>query len=71
MGALSLLDNTAFSSKTEQICKIYRFLRELVRSKKIIVSHAKTAGQLADIFTKLLGYLRFKVILDKIINFAS
>ena len=43
----------------------------MVASNKIIVSHVKKTDQLADIFTKLLGYPKFKAILDKIINFAS
>ena len=71
MGALQLSGTTAFSSRTKHICTRYHFLRELVVSNKIIVSHVKTTDQLADIFTKLLDDPKFKVILDKIINFAS
>ena len=71
VGALQLSGTTAFSSRTEQICTRYHFLRELVASSKIIVSHIKTTDQLADIFTKFLDYQKFKAILDKKINFAS
>ena len=71
MGALQLSGTTAFSSRTKHICTRYHFLRELVASNKIIVSHVKTTDQLADIFTKFLDYPKFKAILDKIINFAS
>ena len=71
MRALQLSGTTAFSSRTKHICTRYHFLRELVASNKIIVSHVKTTDQLADIFTKFLDYPRFKANLDKIINFAS
>ena len=71
MGALQLSGTTAFSSRTKHICTRYHFLRELVASNKIIVSHVKTTDQLAGIFTKFLDYPKFKAILDKIINFAS
>ena len=42
MGALQLSGTTAFSSRTKHICTRYHFLRELVASDKIIVSHFKT-----------------------------
>ena len=71
MGAHELSGTTAFSSKTKHVCTRNHFLRELVASNKIIVSHVKTTDQLADIFTKFLDYPKFKAILDKIINFAS
>ena len=71
MGALQLSDPTAFSSRTKHICTRCHFLRELVASDKIIVSHVKTTDQLADIFTKFLDYPTFKAILDKITSFAS
>ena len=71
MRALQLSGTTAFSSRTKHICTRYHFLRELVASNKIIVSHVKTTDQLADIFTKFLDYPKFKAILDKMINFAS
>ena len=71
MGALQLSGTTAFSSRTKHICTRYHFLRELVASDKIIVSHFKTTDQLVDIFSKFLDYPNFKAILDKIINFAS
>ena len=71
MGALQLSSTTAFSSRTKHVCTRYHFLRELVASNKIIVSHVKTTDQLADIFTKFLDYPKFEAILDKIINFAS
>ena len=54
MGALQLSGTTAFSSRTKHICTRYHFLRELVASNKIIVSHVKTTYQLADILTKFL-----------------
>ena len=71
MGALQLSDTTVFLSRTTHICTIYHFLRELVPSNKIIVSHVKTTDHLADIFSKLLDYPKCKAILDKIINYAS
>ena len=70
MGALQLSGTTAFSSRTKHICTRYHFLRQLVASNMIIGSHVKTIDQL-DIFTKILDYPKFKVILDKIINFGS
>ena len=71
MGALQLSSTTAFSSRTKRSCTRYHFLGELVASNKVIVSHVKTTDQLTDIFTKFLDYPKFKVILDKVINFAS
>ena len=54
MGAHELSGTTAFSSKTKHVCTRNHFLRELVASNKIIVSHVKTTDQLADISTKFL-----------------
>ena len=52
MGVLQLSGTTtAFSSRTKHICTRYRFLLKLVASNKIIVSHVKTTGHLADIVT--------------------
>ena len=65
MGALELSGTTAFSSRTKHICTRYHFLRELVASNKIIISHVKTTDQLADIFTKFLDYPKFKAILEQ------
>ena len=62
---------TAFSSRTKYMYARYHFLRELVTSNKIIISHVKTTDPLADIFTNFLHYPKFKAILDKISNFAS
>ena len=70
MGAQQLSGTTAFSSRTKHICTRCHFLPELVASNKIIVSHVKTTDQLADIFTNLLDYPKFKAILDKITSFA-
>ena len=60
MGALQLSGTTAFSSRTKHICKRYHFLRELVASNKLIVSHVKTTDLLADIFTECLDYPKCK-----------
>ena len=54
MGALQLSGTTAFSSRTRHICTRYHFLRELVASNNIIVSHVKTTDPLADIH-QILG----------------
>ena len=54
MGAHELSGTTAFSSKPKHVCTRNHFLRELVASNKIIVSHVKTTDQLADISTKFL-----------------
>ena len=71
MEAPQLSGTTALSSRTENICTRYHFLREQVASNKIIVSHVKTTDQLADIFTKFLDHPKFMAVLDRIINFAS
>ena len=71
MGALQLSGTTAFLSRTKHLCTRYHFLRELVASNKIIVSHVKTTDQMADISIKLFGLPDFKAILDNIINFDS
>ena len=71
MGALRLSDTTVFSSRTKHIGTRYHFLRELVTSKKRIVSHVKTTDQLADIFAKLLNYPESKTIMHTLINYSS
>ena len=68
MRTLHLSGTAAFSSRTEPR---YHFLREMVASNKIIVSHVKTTDQMADISIKLFGLPDFKAILDNIINFDS
>ena len=54
MGALQLSGTTALLSRTKHICTGCHFLRELVASNNIIVSHVKTTDQLADIH-QILG----------------
>ena len=71
MGALQLSGTTALLSRTKHICTGCHFLRELVASNNIIVSHVKTTDQMADISIKLFGLPDFKAILDNIINFDS
>ena len=68
MRTLHLSGTAAFSSRTEPR---YHFLRELVASNKIIVSHVRTTDQLADIFTKFLDYPKFNAILDNQLRFLS
>jgi hypothetical protein len=65
IGATYLCANPVFHSRMKHIALDYHFVRQLVQSGQIKVSHISTNDQLADILTKPLSRTRFTQIRDK------
>jgi hypothetical protein len=65
IGATYLCANPVFHSRMKHIALDYHFVRQLVQSGKLKVSHISTKEQLADILTKPLSRIRFTHIRDK------
>lgn len=59
IGATYLCANLVFHSRMKHITLDYHFVRELVQSGVLRVSHITTADQLADALTKPLPRARF------------
>jgi len=59
MSAIALSKNPVHHDRSKHIDTKYHFLRECVEDGKVEVDHVGTAEQLADIFTKALGHVRF------------
>ncbi|XP_062075027.1 secreted RxLR effector protein 161-like [Humulus lupulus] len=57
--AINLSKNPVQNSRTKHIDIRYHFLRELVESKLIVLSHVASESQLADLFTKALSSQTF------------
>lgn len=59
MSAIALSKNPVHHERSKHIDTRYHFLRECIEEGKVEVDHIGTAEQLADIFTKALGRVRF------------
>jgi hypothetical protein len=59
MSAIALGRNPVHHERSKHIDTKYHFLRECIEDGKVEVDHVGTAGQLADIFTKSLGRVKF------------
>jgi hypothetical protein len=59
MSAIALSKNPVHHDRSKHIDTRYHFLRECIEEGKVEVDHVGTAEQLADIFTKALGRVRF------------
>lgn len=59
MSAIALSKNPVHHGRSKHIDTKYHFLRECIEDGKVEIDHIGTAGQLADIFTKSLGRVRF------------
>jgi hypothetical protein len=59
MSAIALSRNPVHHDRSKHIDTRYHFLRECIDEGKVNVEHVGTAGQLADIFTKALGRVKF------------
>jgi len=59
MSAIALSKNPVHHERSKHIDTKYHFLRECIEGGVVEVDHVGTAGQLADIFTKSLGRVRF------------
>jgi len=59
MSAIALSKNPVHHDRSKHIDTKYHFIRECIEEGKVEVEHVGTASQLADIFTKALGRLKF------------
>ncbi|XP_021315208.1 uncharacterized protein LOC110434806 [Sorghum bicolor] len=59
MSAIALSKNPVHHDRSKHIDTKYHFLLECIEEGKVEVDHVGTANQLADIFTKSLGRVRF------------
>uniref|UniRef100_A0A1J3K4R5 Retrovirus-related Pol polyprotein from transposon TNT 1-94 n=1 Tax=Noccaea caerulescens TaxID=107243 RepID=A0A1J3K4R5_NOCCA len=66
IGATYLCANPVFHSRMKHLALDYHFIRDLVQSRQLRVSHVSTYDQLAGTLTKPLGRARFTLLRDKI-----
>ena len=60
MGSIFLAQNPAQERRTKHIDIRHHFIRECVQERKVIqLRHISTDKQLADVFTKALGKVKF------------
>jgi len=59
MSAIALSKNPVHHGRSKHIDTKYHFLRECIEDGNVEVDHIGTAEQLADIFTKSLGRVKF------------
>ena len=59
MSAIALSKNPVHHERSKHIDTKYHFLRECIEEGKVEVDHIGIAEQLADIFTKSLGRVKF------------
>ena len=59
MSAIALSRNPVHHDRSKHIDTKYHFIRECIEEGKMEVDHVGTVGQLADIFTKSLGRVKF------------
>ena len=59
MSAIALSKNPVHHDRSNHIDTKYHFIRDCIEEGKVKVDHVGTAAQLADIFTKSLGRVRF------------
>jgi len=59
MSAIALSKNPVHHDRSKHIDTKYHFIHECIEEGKVEVEHVGTTSQLADIFTKALGRLKF------------
>jgi len=59
MSAIALSKNPVHHDRSKHIDTKYHFIRECIEQGKVEVDHVRTEQQLADMFTKSLGRVRF------------
>ena len=64
--AITLSKNPVHHNRTKHIDTRYHFIRECVEEKKIKIVFVRTEYQLADIFTKALGKVKFQEMRGRI-----
>ena len=58
---IKLAYNPVFHKNTKHIDTQFHFVREKLQSKEILVEYCKTSDNMADIFTKPLGRVKFEL----------
>jgi hypothetical protein len=66
MSAIQLCKNPVFHDRSKHIEVRYHFIRGCIKDGTVTVEFVGTDDQLADIFTKALGRVRFQRICEKI-----
>ena len=64
--AITLSKNLVHHVRTKHIDTRYHFIRECVEEKKVEIGFIRTEDQLADIFAKALGRMKFQEMRDRI-----
>ena len=64
--AITLSKNPVHHNCTKHIDTRYPFIRECVEYKKIEIAFVRTEDQLADMFTKALGRMKFQKMRGRI-----
>lgn len=59
MSAIALSKNPVHHDRSKHIDTKYHFIRECIEEGRVEVDNVGTAGQIADIFTKSLGRVKF------------
>jgi len=59
MLAIALSKNPVHHDRSKHIDTKFHFIRECIEQGKVEIDHVRTEDQLADIFTKALGRVRF------------
>ena len=67
-GAIALADNPTSHKRTKHIDIRHHFLRDLVATKQIRISHVPTEDNTADLFTKALPGPKFQGLRQKILD---
>ena len=64
--AIEISRNPVYHGRTKHIEVCYHFIRNCVEEDKVKVKYIRTEDQLADLFTKLLGIIKFLEFREKI-----
>ena len=69
MAAIGLATSPAATKKSKHIAIRYHAVRDLVKAGVITIEHIVTAENLADIFTKALGRIKFQKFADRLLGY--
>ena len=60
--AINISKNLVQYSRTKHVDIFHHFIRDLVESNILILEFVETEKQLADIFTKVLDFVKFEIL---------